>query len=85
MLHTDNGGEYVILELQSFLREQGVIHEISTLYVYQQNGYAEWLNCTLLEKAQFMWLEACLPDFWQEFAIVATTHIYNYTSVRCLK
>jgi len=40
-LHTDNGREYVTLELQFFLREQGVIYETSTLYIYQQNGCAE--------------------------------------------
>ena len=33
-LHTDDGEEYVTLELQFFLREQEVIHEISTPYVY---------------------------------------------------
>ena len=33
-LHTDNKGEYVMLELQFFLREQEVIYETSTLYVY---------------------------------------------------
>jgi len=49
-LHTDNGKEYVMSELQSFLREQGVIHETSILYVYQQNGHAEQLNHILLEK-----------------------------------
>ena len=44
-LHTDNREEYVISELQSFLREQDVIHEISTSYVHQQNGHAKQLNC----------------------------------------
>ena len=58
-LHTDN---YVTLELQSFLREQGIIHETSIPYVHQQNGHAEQLNCILLEKVQLMQLEACLPD-----------------------
>ena len=62
MLHTDNGREYVTLELQFFLREQEVIHETSTLYVHQQNSHTEWLNCILLKKAQLIWLEACLPD-----------------------
>jgi len=33
-LHTDNRGEYVTLELQSFLREKKIIYEISTPYVY---------------------------------------------------
>ena len=39
-LHTDNGGEYVTSELQSFLREQGIIYETSILHVHQQNGCA---------------------------------------------
>jgi len=50
-LHTDNGGEYVTSELQFFLREQEIIYEISTPHVCQQNGCAEQLNHTLLEKA----------------------------------
>jgi len=37
-LYTDNGGEYMTSELQSFLCEQGIVHETSTLYIYQQNG-----------------------------------------------
>jgi len=37
-LHTDNRGEYMTSELQSFLREQGIVHETSTPYVHQQNG-----------------------------------------------
>jgi len=53
-LHTDNGGEYMTSELQSFLREQGIVHETSTPHVHQQNGRAEQLNRTLLEKAQYM-------------------------------
>jgi len=53
-LHTDNGGEYMTLELQSFLCEQRIVHETSTPHVYQQNGQAERLNWTLLEKTQSM-------------------------------
>jgi len=37
-LHTDNGGEYMTSELQSFLCEQGIVHETSTPQVHQQNG-----------------------------------------------
>jgi len=40
-LHTDNRGEYMTSELQSFLHEQGIVHKTSTPYVYQQNGQAE--------------------------------------------
>ena len=33
-LHTDNGGEYMTLELQSFLCEQGIAHKTSTPYIH---------------------------------------------------
>jgi len=84
-LHTDNGGEYTTSELQSFLREQEIVHETSTPYVHQQNSRAERLNQTLLEKAQSMRLEAYLPDFWWEFAFATATHVYNHTPIKRLK
>jgi len=62
-LYTNNGGEYVTSELQFFLREQEVIYKTNTSHVHQQNSHAKQLNHTLLEKAQSMQLEACLPDF----------------------
>ena len=49
-LHTNNREEYIILELQSFLREQEIIHKTSTLFVYQQNSCAKQLNYILLKK-----------------------------------
>jgi len=84
-LHTDNRGEYMTSELQSFLAKQGIIHETSTPHVHQQNGQAEQLNHTLLEKAQSMQLEACLPDSWWEFAFATATHVYNCTPIKRLK
>jgi len=43
------------------------------------------LNWTLLEKAQSMQLEACLPDSWWEFAFATATHVYNHTPIKRLK
>ena len=84
-LHTDNGGEYMTSELQSFLCEQEIVHETSIPHVHQQNGRVEQLNQTLLEKAQSMRLEACLPNSWWEFAFATATHVYNCTSIKRLK
>jgi len=84
-LHTDNGGEYMTSELQSFLREQRIVHETSIPHIHQQNGQAERLNQTLLEKAQSIRLEACLPNSWWEFAFATATHVYNYTPIKRLK
>ena len=33
-LYTDNGGEYMTLELQFFLREQGIVHKTSIPHVH---------------------------------------------------
>jgi len=49
-LHTDNEEEYVMSELQSFLKEQEVIYKTSILHIHQQNGCAKQLNYILLEK-----------------------------------
>ena len=62
-LHTDNGREYVMLELQSFLRKQEIIYKTNTPHVYQQNSCTEQLSHTLLKKAQSMQLEAYLSNF----------------------
>ena len=62
-LHTNNKGEYIMLELQSFLRGQEIIYENNTSYIYQKNGYTEQLNHIMLEKTQLIWLEVCLLDF----------------------
>jgi len=40
-----------MLELQSFLKEQEIIHKTSISHIHQQNGCAEQLNCILLENA----------------------------------
>jgi len=32
-----------------------------------------------------MRLEACLPDSWWEFVFATATHVYNHTSIKCLK
>ena len=40
-LYTNDGGEYMMLELQYFLKEQKIIYKTSTLHVHQQNNHAK--------------------------------------------
>jgi len=61
-LHTNNGKEYVILELQFFLKKQEIIYETSIPYAHQQNSYTKQLNYILLEKEQLIQLEVYLLD-----------------------
>ena len=50
-----------------------------------QNGRAEKLGHTLMDKAESMRHQACIPDSWWEFVFTHTTHLYNRTPVARLK
>jgi transposase InsO family protein len=66
-LRSDGGGEYVCNALQSFLCAKGIVHEKTPPYHPQQNGAAERLNRTLLDRARAMMLGAQLPlSTWAE-------------------
>jgi hypothetical protein len=45
--------------------------------MHQQNGRAERFIQTIVEKAQAIHLEACIPQNWWEFAVNYAVHIYN--------
>ena len=50
--------------------------------MHQQNGCAERFICTVMDKAQAMRLDACLPQNWWEFAVDCATHVYNHTPIQ---
>jgi hypothetical protein len=79
---TDNGGEYVSQEMEDFFKEKGIIHETTAPYAHQQNGRAERLNRTLLDKIRAMMTNACIPESYWEFAIQTAVHVYNRTPMR---
>ncbi|GIL87679.1 hypothetical protein Vretifemale_15713, partial [Volvox reticuliferus] len=66
-LRTDNGGEFVNSRLKSFCMQRGVRHELSAPYSPQQNGKAERLNRTLLDKVRAMLAESGVSkSLWHE-------------------
>ena len=48
-IRSGDGLEYFSNKLQSYLREEGIVHHMSVKYEPQNNGKAERLNRTLLE------------------------------------
>ena len=52
--------------------------------MHQQNGRAERLSRTLIEKAQALCFEACLPQSYWEFSVEFAVHVYNRTPVKCI-
>jgi Integrase core domain len=78
----DAGGEFKSEELRTFLKELGINILTSVLHMHQQNGRAERFIRTIVEKAQAVHLEACIPQNWWEFAVNYAVHIYNQTPLK---
>ena len=79
---TDAGGEYKNFNLSNKFKELGISHRMSVPHMHQQNGCAERLNRTLIEKAQALRFEACLPQSYWKFSVEFAVHVYNRTPVK---
>jgi transposase InsO family protein len=73
----DAGGEFKSEQLSTFLKELGINILTSVPHMHQQNGRAERFFRTIVEKAQAIRLEACIPQNWWEFAVNYAVHVYN--------
>lgn len=80
----DAGGEFKSRELTTFLKEQGISILTSVPHMHQQNGRAERFIRTIMDKAQAIRFDACLPQSWWEFAVNYATHVYNRTPLKRL-
>jgi hypothetical protein len=78
----DAGGEFKSKGLRTFLKELGINTLTSASHMHQQNGRAERFIRTIVEKAQAIRLEACIPQNWWEFAVNYTVHVYNRTPLK---
>lgn len=77
VLRSDNGLEYCNSAMNNYLKSAGIVHQTTVPYTPQQNGVAERMNRTLVEKARCMLFDAGLSTkFWAD-AIVAAAHITN--------
>ena len=84
ILRSDNGKEYCNKELSNFLAASGIKHQTSTPYTPEQNGLAERMNRTLVERARCMLFEAKLQkSFWAE-AVATAAYIINRSPSRVL-
>ena len=78
---TDNGSEFINSHLDGYFKAKGINHQRTTPYTPEQNGKAERLNRTLMEKTRAMLLEANLPkDLWGE-AIATANYLRNRAPV----
>lgn len=67
-----------------FLKENGIRHQMTTRYTPQQNGVAERLNRTIIEKARSMLRSKHLDNsFWAD-AVACACYLMNRTSTKGL-
>lgn len=79
MMRTDNGGEYINNEWHEYFRKHGIKHQTTNPHTPQQNGVAERLNRTIVERTRACLFAAGLPEcFWAE----AVQYVV-YTKNRC--
>ena len=76
-IRTDNGGEYCSKEFEMFLKENGIVHQLTVPYNPAQNGVVERMNRTVTELARTMMSHASLRNqFWAE-ALNTSVYVRN--------
>jgi transposase InsO family protein len=76
-IRSDNGSEFRNNQVEEFLDEEGIKHELSAPYTPQQNGIIERKNRTLIKAARTMLDKyKTLDSFWAE-AINTACHATN--------
>ncbi|GIL64180.1 hypothetical protein Vafri_18153, partial [Volvox africanus] len=80
-VRTDRGREFVNMQLKSYFCSKGIEHGTTVGYTPEQNGAAERLNRTLLEKTRALLVESGLQrDMWAE-AISTANYLRNISPV----
>ncbi|GJV31084.1 retrovirus-related pol polyprotein from transposon TNT 1-94 [Tanacetum coccineum] len=71
-LRTDNGLEFCNQEFNNLCKESGRGRHLTVAGTPQQNGLAERMNMTLLNKVRCLLIQSGLPDsFWAEATVTA--------------
>jgi transposase InsO family protein len=76
----DKGGEYISKAFLAFLREHGIVVQMTVRNHPQQNRVAERANRTLEEHTTSMLEQASLPDSFRGEAVGAYIHVCNMIS-----
>lgn len=71
IIHSDSGGEFISFD--PYLREQGIIHQLTCPHTYEQNGRVERKHRQIVESGLAMLASAKMPlIFWWEAFQTAT-------------
>ena len=76
-IQADNGGEFTSKYLMGKLQEKGIKLQTTVPYTPEQNGIAERMNRTIVDRARTLLTHAGLPIQYWQFAMATATHITN--------
>ena len=76
-IRTDNGREYVNKSFAQLCRKAGIVHQTTVPYSPQQNGMAERMNRTLVERARSMIHHSNIDAMWWAEAVNTAVYITN--------
>ncbi|CAI7863175.1 unnamed protein product [Closterium sp. NIES-53] len=79
-LRTDNGGEYTANDFTDYLSSHGISHQASLPHTPQQNGVAERVNCTLMDRVRAMTSGASLSSKFWPYALEYAAWLHNRIS-----
>jgi hypothetical protein len=74
---SDNGTEFKNTQVEDYLDEEGIKHEVLAPYTPQQNGIVERKNRTLIEMARTMLDEYKTSDWFWTKVVNTTCHATN--------
>jgi transposase InsO family protein len=77
IVQSDNGGEFTSTFLRKKLAIKGIRLQTTVAYTPEQNGIAERMNRTLMDRARTMLINAGLNTKYWQFAMRASTHLTN--------
>ena len=73
VLRSDNGTEYLNRDLGDFLKSKGIQHQTTARCTPEQNGAAERLNRTIMDRVRAMLEDSGLgKELWAEAAVTAS-------------
>ncbi|OWZ24436.1 Rve-domain-containing hypothetical protein [Phytophthora megakarya] len=76
-LQSDNGTEYVNKRMAAMCSRNAIMHQRTVPYSPQQNGVAESMNRTIMEKVRSMLYYKGVPTMWWAEAVVMAVYLIN--------
>ncbi|TFH84683.1 transposase, partial [Billgrantia azerbaijanica] len=83
-LRSDNGGEYINREFDTYLSSTGIQHETLAPYTPQQNGIAKHMNRTLFNITRSLLLQGGAPHYLWGDALLHAAYLNNRPPTKAL-